>query len=446
MRKGCLLVFFPIVAMPLVQAADDPRRDYAFGVWERLNGRESQAAESFEKARKADPTAWTLARLGIDRRLAQKDVPGALKLYRELAEKRRAELSIQLSFADFLLNLGPRFQAERVKFLEATAKRWPGDPQLVQRLFSAMLDQGEMEKARRVLETMAETPAAAPVYAALSRTAYPSDDAAASRRVADRYATAVSAEPKQAGLARAASDYFRDRGDSARAIRMLELHTGALPSSLDLRVRLGILYFSVRENAKGEAALQDVLKIDPGHAQAHQALTRFYRQTNQPALARRHAAEVLKRRGGSMGDFLQLSEEFLAANEPREARLLLEKAVFDVPGNFELLSQLAIATRRDGTARDLAANAIRDAEAALPRGRKFSPEFLVESAEISLAEGRSEEAEQRLRDAIRAYPADAKPQTAAALRRLAGIWESQNRNTEAARSLRQRADLLDPPR
>ncbi|MFT3990080.1 MAG: hypothetical protein QM680_01600 [Luteolibacter sp.] len=442
MRKWCVLVFFPIFA---AQAADDPRRDYAFGVWERLNGNGPRAAEYFEKARLADPTAWTLAQLGVEQRMAAKDVPGALKLYRELAEKRRGELAVQLAFSDFLQNLGPSFQAERAKFLETALKRWPGEPQLVQRSFSTLVDQGGMEKARRLLETMAKTPAAAPMYAALTQTAYPSEDEAAANRVAARYEAAVTAEPKQTALARAASDYFRNRGDSSRAIRMLELHAAALPSSLDLRTRLGILYFAARENAKGEAALQAVLKIDPGHAQAHQALTKFYRQTNRPALARTHAAEVLKRRGGSVGDFLKLSEEFLAANEPRQARLLLEKAVFDVPGNFDLLSQLAIATRRDSTARDLAPRAFQDAEEALPDGRKFTPDFLVESAEVFLTEGKSGVAETRLRDAIRAYPADAKKPTAAALRRLAGIWETGNRNLEAARSLRQRADLLDPP-
>ena len=42
-------------------------------------------------------------------------------------------------------------------------------------------------------------------------------------------------------------------------------------------------------------------------------------------------------------------------------------------------------------------------------------------------------------------PADAKQETATALRRLAGLWESGNRNAAAAKALRQRADALDPP-
>jgi len=53
-------------------------------------------------------------------------------------------------------------------------------------------------------------------------------------------------------------------------------------------------------------------------------------------------------------------------------------------------------------------------------------------------------AEERLRTAIRTYPPDKKKETAAALRRLAGIWQAEKRNEEGAKSLLQRADSLDP--
>jgi predicted negative regulator of RcsB-dependent stress response len=70
--------------------------------------------------------------------------------------------------------------------------------------------------------------------------------------------------------------------------------------------------------------------------------------------------------------------------------------------------------------------------------------FLLESAEVMLEEGQSKAAEESLRAAIRSYPPEAKVETAAALRRLARLWEEENRNAEAARALRQRADALDP--
>jgi len=138
-----------------------------------------------------------------------------------------------------------------------------------------------------------------------------------------------------------------------------------------------------------------------------------------------------------------LADEWLAADDPKAARILLEKAVFEQPENWELSQKLAIATRRDPATRAQAARIFREAELAKPVDAIAGPEFLVESAEALLAEGQSKAGEERLRNAIRAFPPEARKETAAALRRLALLWESENRNTDAARALRQRADGLD---
>ena len=71
--------------------------------------------------------------------------------------------------------------------------------------------------------------------------------------------------------------------------------------------------------------------------------------------------------------------------------------------------------------------------------------FLIESAECLIEEGQSKAAEERLRTAIKSFPPEKKKETAAALRRLAGLWERENRNAEAAKALKQRADALDRP-
>jgi hypothetical protein len=60
-----------------------------------------------------------------------------------------------------------------------------------------------------------------------------------------------------------------------------------------------------------------------------------------------------------------------------------------------------------------------------------------------LDQGQSKAAEDRLRAAIKSFPPTAKKETSATLRRLALLWESESRNLEAARALRQRADALD---
>ena len=151
----------------------------------------------------------------------------------------------------------------------------------------------------------------------------------------------------------------------------------------------------------------------------------------------------MKIRGGSPEEFLKLAGEWLAADEPRQARILLERAAFEHPAHHGVAARLAIAARRDPETRELAPRLFREAEALRPEGATPEPAFLVESAEAMLGQGQSQAAEERLRAAIRAYPEGAKKETAAALRRLAALWESEGRNEEAARALRQRAEALD---
>jgi len=86
----------------------------------------------------------------------------------------------------------------------------------------------------------------------------------------------------------------------------------------------------------------------------------------------------------------------------------------------------------------------REAEALIPADAKPDPAFLSESAEALIDEKRIPAAEERLRKAIKAFPPDAIKDTALTLRRLAGLWESQGKNADAAHALRQRADAMDP--
>ena len=264
------------------------------------------------------------------------------------------------------------------------------------------------------------------------------------RLLLHRYGLALEAHPEHPALARQASEYFRTTQRLDQAIDVLKHHCEAAPWSLDLRVRLGILEFSAKRDDEGEATLKQVLAIHPRKALAHQALAKFYRQHDQAEPARVHAGELLKIRGGSPSDFLRLAAEWLDAGHPREARLLLERAVFDHPENAELAMQLAIASHRDPGTRDRASRLFREAEALFPERKSPSPPFLTGSAEVLIEAGQSRAAEERLKSAIRAYPPEAKKETAAALRRMAGLWESENRNAEAARALRLRANSLDP--
>lgn len=425
-------------------AAGNPRVDFARGVLAESRGDATEALLRFENARAADPLAQPLVRRAITARLADGNRPAAVKLYRDLAAARPEDLEVQLACADFLAQQahGDTLALKLADaILQAALTKNPGHPEIIRRLFSRTQSAGE--KPQLLHQLSPDDPAAVLLYASLSRGLFDPADAAAREKLDQRFLHACASHPGNFGLARAASDYFRDTDRPAQAIDILKRHVAAAPSSLDLRTRLGVLYFATQRDAEGEAALHEVLAIHPHQALAHQSLAKFYRLRDKPDLARFHASELLKIRSGSPADFIQLADESLAADDPQQARILLEKAVFDHPENFELANKLAIATRRDPTTREAAARLFREAEALRPAAEKPAPAFLIESAEALIAQGQSQAAEERLRTAIKSYPPDAKKPTAAALRRLALLWETENRNPAAARALRQRADALD---
>lgn len=432
-----------LLASPLLGAAD-PRLEFALGVLSECRGDADGAASHFETARLADPTAAPLVTRGVSRLLESGDRSGAIKLFRDFAAARPEDLSAQLAYADFLADQG-RGDALALKLavetLDTALAKHPGHPEIIRRWFS--LDRSRGEGLLSQLST--DDPASVILFATLSRSLLESDDIYSLAEIDRRFFLGLDAHPENAALARAASEHFRKTKRPDQAIKVLKRHVEATPWSLDLRVRLGILEFAAKRDAEGESTLMEVLAIDPHQALAHQALAKFYRLHDQPEPAARHAAELLKLRGGSPSEFLGLADEFLSAGKPRDARLLLEKAVFDHPEDPELRMKLAIATHRDPETRSRASRLFREAETAFPDGKITDPAFLTASAEAMIESGQSKAGEERLRAAIRAWPKDAKKETAAALRRLAALWNSENRNAEAAKALIQRADALDPP-
>lgn len=437
--------FLLLLTTPLA-AAENARLEFALAVLEESRALES-AADRFEKARLLDPLALPLVQRAVARKTAEGDRAGAVKLFRELATARPDDLQVQFLYADFLQQQGDG-DSMALKLatdtLEAALQKHPGHPGVIQRLHAIYQASGRKADAAALLEKLPpDDPTSAMLFAALTRSTLDADDAAQRDRLDEHYITSLTAHPQLAALAREVSEYFRNSGRLELAIEALEKHVAAAPSSLDLRTRLGILHFSAKQDEKGLRVLKEVLEIHPQQALAHQALAKYFRSHQQPEAARLHAGELLKIRSGSPADFLKLAAEWLAADEPRQARLLLERAVFSHPEHPELLQQLAIATRRDPETRENAARIFREAEAVLPAGAKNEPAFLIESAETLIEQGQSKAAEDRLRAAIRAYPPEAKKESAAALRRLAALWEAENRNADAARALRLRADALD---
>jgi predicted Zn-dependent protease len=425
-----------------LHAAEDPRVEFAFGVLEETRGDGKGAAERFERARKLDPLAAELVERGVARRMQNGDRAGAVALFREFAGARKGELGVQVAYADFLTEQG-RGDALAGKLamevLEAALALEPGSPAVIRRLCAL-----DRTRAARWIEMLAaDDPESVLLFVSVSKSLHDSEDDAANAEVERRYQLALDAHPGHVALARQASEHFRQAKRTDKAIEIIGKHVNAAPWSLDLRVRLGVLCFSAKRNEEGERELKEVLVIDPRRALAHQALAKYYRLRGLADEVVFHASELLKIRGGAPGEYVSLADEFLTMGKAREARLLLEHGVFDHPDDGALRVKLAVASQRDPESKGRSTRLFREAEAAFPSGGIKDPVFLEACAEAMIADGQSKAAEERLRAAIRLFPPDAKVETARVLRRLAGLWDAEGRNSDAAKALRQRADGLD---
>lgn len=444
MRLPALFLLLPLS----LSAAVDPKQDFARGVLERSRGNSPDTW--FEKAREADPDAWPLVAKVAGLRRAAGDIAGASSLLREFSKDHPERLEAQLYYADFLRDSSPGDDlAAKLagEALEETLARHPGELQIIRRLFRIYEQQGLREESRQLFGEVVARPGsgAARAAAEMARTLFPGDDAESRARIDEVFEKALTRTPGDRSLAQAAAEHFSKTSRWSRAADMLKLHTAADPTSLELRVRLGVLLFAAERGEEGEKELKEVLEIDPRRGRAHHALAKYYRLAEKPELARPHAIEALKIRGGDADEFVQLAEELLSDDLPREARLLLEKGLFDHPEHAGISVKLAIATRRDPSTRDSAAWRFREAESLSgPDGPATEPAFQLEFAECLLECGNTPAAEKRLRTAIKTYGPDEKIETARALRRLAAIWQEEGRNEAAARALLRRAGALDP--
>lgn len=422
--------------------------DFARGVLEEARG--NPGDEWFDRAFEQDPDAWPLVQRKASRLFGKGDIAGASTLYREFSSSHPERLEAQVAYADFLRESSPQddFAAKLAgEVLERALEEHGESLPLIRRLFRSYEQRGMRERSLELFEKVAAGKGSGSALAAadMARTLFAGDNAEARERIDKVFGEAMKRSPEDPVLVRAASEHFRQSGRLKEAVAVLEKHAEAAPSSLELRIRLGILLFAAKEDERGEACLKEVLQIDPRQGLAHQALAKFYRRQDDLEKARPHAVEALKIRGGDPSEFLELAGELLELERPRDARLLLEKGIFDHPDDAEIAVKLAIATQNDESTRDQAAWRFREAESLSGvDGPATQPDFQLAFSDYLLESGQTQAAESRLQTAIKAYPKEAKEETAAALRRLAGIWQDEGRNESAARALLQRANELDP--
>eukprot|EP00903_Cladosiphon_okamuranus_P003851 g3849.t1 len=436
-----------IVVLGVMRARADSLVDFTFAMLHERRGNAEQAEDLYKKAYVQNPARLPLARIEARRLLGEGKREEAIDVYRKVVALRPKEPLINIEFGDFVGNITRGDTAARdlqEQLYRKVHEMYPGDYLPVERLIRLAREQGEDELARRLLtELELDGPTAILYFVSTTRSLYDSRDEAAAARIDEALLEGVGNFPQAPGLARAASDHFRETGRSERAIDLLRAHVVAAPSSLDLKVRLAILLFSERRDVEGLEILEGVIRIHPHKIAAHEVLEKYYRLNGLPEEARKHSVELLKIRGGSADEFATLAADLMNDGQYRDARILLEKAVFDYRDHAGLHMKLAMAASRDPETKSKAGQFFRRAEELLERGGEMDPQFMLDSAEQLVSQGETEAAEERLKAAIRVLPREAKKETAAALRALAAIWIGEGRNADAARELIRRAESLE---
>lgn len=422
------------------------RREYAQAVLAGLRGDTEGKARHEEAARIAHPTALLLADRAARRAIKAGDIKTASTFYRTLAQDRQDSLPAQFLYTDFLRSQSAEDDFAlrlAVEKLEELRKKQPTHPEILERLLRLYEQQMQREKSEALYQDYLKHAEADPAVAEMfSRILRDQDDAQSQEQLDKMYRQRIEETPGDPNLARAASEHFRKTKRLPEAIALLQKHVKAAPSSLDMRVRLGILLLANKQEAEGEAALLAALAIDPSLYVAHQSLAKLYGQQQKPEQARKHRSEMLKLRGGDASEFLEVSQEYLNAKDAKAARILLEKACFDYPKDVDLVYLRAVATHLDA-GESAKAPALFDEAEKLAKAPTRNPLYLRYAAESYWTAKQTEKAESRLRDAIKTYPATQKKESAAAIRLLASWWQQQNKNPDAAKALLQRAEMLE---
>jgi tetratricopeptide (TPR) repeat protein len=203
-RNSILVLFFT----SSLSAKASPQLDFALGVLAESRGKLAEAAPYFEKARLADPQALPLVQRAVRAKLASGDRASAVKLYRDLAATRLADLSIQLTYADFLTeqSRGDTLATQlAVDVLEAVLKKHPKHPQIIRRLFQQAQAAGNESCQVELLgQLAADEPASVLLYASLSKSLSDTANPATRETLDQRFLDALGSHPEIRELARAA--------------------------------------------------------------------------------------------------------------------------------------------------------------------------------------------------------------------------------------------------
>ena len=453
--------------LPLLSLSADQTSNlelYAKGVLAEQAQDWPKAREIYQRTLAQDSDCYPLVRkvaniqnLRLKNKPSFQDIPAATATLRAFAQKNRQHLSSQLHYASFLRQFAPDDEIARqaaLDTLELADKNFPQNSAVFANLTSLYENLERRADSLRILERQLKSKSEDHSHwlslIPVIKTLYQADDPAYNTQLDLAMSKVEEYGLHRADIARRVSEYHRERDRMDQALAALQTHLALAPSSHSLRTRLGILHLSNKNEIEGEKVLREVIAIDPEQALAHSSLAKLYTKRNELSLALHHRAEVLRIRGGNPEDAIEVADEYLALDQPHEARILLEKFRFDYPESPGIHARLAVATLRDGATQN-AARLFRQAEALAEESEEedaaqyLNADFLIEFAQSLIKADDLQAAETRLRQAAQGLDLDTQPKEySRAITTLAKLWLDQNKNEAPAKALLQRALLLDP--
>lgn len=247
--------------------------------------RELQAAAAQEK----DGVDAHLALVAAHMRLG--DAARALEVVSGLQQRHPTHTVPDLLRARILVQKGEPAAARQA--YEAALAKNPASLAAIEGLATLDVTQGAHEAARRryeqLLERQPKSTAAMMALADLSRRRGDLPDQAAAW--VDR---AVTAEPQNAALWRAAVNFHRQSGDAVRALARARAALAALPDHPDVLTIVSEAQLAAGDRQQAVSTLNRLVQLRPNEADGFNRLARAHLAAGDLGAARRHASMALR--------------------------------------------------------------------------------------------------------------------------------------------------------
>ncbi len=249
--------------------------------------------------------------------------PDAVSLLQPLQAARPEEPQIALLLADSYAHLGR--DAEVISLLTPVAARAPGNLGVAWMLGSALIRTDRLQDGLKLVEQVAESGNNAEAHLLAAQTCLKLNDF---ERARDHANAAKRLNSQLPGLARVRGIVLSNLGDNPGAIAELRNAVGADANDFDAHLNLGAILFTDRQLEESRRELERALALNPQSALAKYQIARLDRTEGKLDSAVRSLEQVVKQEPGWAQAHIELSALYFRLNRPEDGereRALYEK-------------------------------------------------------------------------------------------------------------------------